>query len=279
MRNRESGMIAVETIIAFIGFLMVTVIIILFVNLAAVQTRVHHALTQTAKEVSVYSYLFDVVGVTGLRSSSYELSSKTRGELNGALNNSADILDSITGISGGFKSRNLDQMKSNFELGKSGAAGGYEQLKAWAKDPKDFFSGLLMVLLDKGLDTGFDALFGYWIAPAIFDRYMEISGGASDAQSYLRSMGVLMDGYNPSDETRGLTFIKWEWALRDGVDNSGFQGSRFLTGGNEIIIKVEYYYDLGAFIRILGPKYSKLKVVQQVAVKAWVGDGKRYNSY
>jgi hypothetical protein len=78
-----------------------------------------------------------------------------------------------------------------------------------------------------------------------------------------------MDGYNPSDPTKGLTFIK----LADG----GTQGSHFFANGGDIVVKVEYYYDFGAFITILPKKYSRLKIVQQVKTKAWIGDGQHYH--
>ena len=275
-KTGEKGMIAVETLIAFIGFLMLTVVLILFVNLAAVQTRVHHGLTQTAKEVSVYCYLFDVVGATGAKSSTYKQSESTKKDIKGFYNNVTNVFDAVSDSRAAINSRNLTDVKNAFEKGVNGATGSYNQIKKWAENPKDFFSGLMMILMDKGLDTGFDALFGFWIAPAIFDRYMEISGVNSDAQSYFRSMGVFMDEYNPSDPKKGLSFVKWgEFDWRN-LDNLGLQGTQFLHNGNELVIKVEYYYDLGAFIYILPEKFTKLKIVQQVKIKAWVGDGQHY---
>ena len=291
--KNEKGMVAVETLISFIGFLLVTAIITLFVNLAAVQTRVHYALTQTAKEVAVYSYLFDVFGVTGMISSADELSRKTKDELNQFSNNTADVYDALSdskSLIGNLNVSSLDSIisafedgKGAFEKGKNGATGSYEQIKAWVDDPKDFFSGLLMILTDKAITTGMDALFGYVLAPALFDKYMRVSGVHKDAKSYLGNMGVKMDGgYNPSDPKKGMTFTKWEWAWgwRDFYDStiaaSGLQGSHFLTGGNEITVQVTYYYDLGAFLLILPERLTSLEVVQKVQVKAWVGDGQRY---
>jgi len=287
--KNEKGIVAIETLVSFIGFLMVTVIIILFVNLAAVQTRVHYALTQTAKETAVYSYLFDIIGVTGARSSAYEQSRKTTDELNQFSNNTADVYDVLSeggSILNNLNTSSLDGIISSFEdgngafeKGKNGATGSYEQIKDWASDPGEFFGGLLKVLTNKALDTGMDALFGYVIAPALFDKYMRVTGRNSDARSYLSSMGVKMDqGYNPSDPKKGLTFTTWEWAWRDFVDATGFQGSHFLTKGNEITLQATYYYDLGQFLRILPERLTSLEVVQKVQVKAWVGDGQKYKN-
>ena len=291
--KNEKGMVAVETLISFIAFLMIMVILTLLINLAAVQTRVHFALTQTVKETAVYSYLFDVFGVTGAISSADELSRKTKDELNGFTNNSADLYDALSEGTAQVKGLNVKSLddaisafedgKGTFEKGKAGAVGSYEQIKAWADDPKEFFTGLLMVLADKAITTGMDALFGYLIAPALFDRYMRVNlggGKTMDTKAYMRSMGVDMSsGYNPSNEKKGMTFIYWSWGeYRDFFDKVGFQGSHFLTGGNEITLQAKYYYDLGMFLRILPKELTSLEVVQQVQGKAWVGDGKRYES-
>ena len=285
-------MVAVETLIAFVAFLMMTVVLTLLVNLAAVQTRVHFAMTQTVKETAVYSYLFEVFGVTGAISSADELSRKTKDELNAFSNNSADLFDALSeGYTEMKGLKNISSLESaisafeegkgTFEKGKAGASASYEQIKAWADDPKDFFTGLLMVLTDKAITTGMDALFGYLIAPALFDRYMRVNRhpGTMDTRAYMKSMGVDMSGgYNPSDPKTGITFITWEAAWRDFVDATGIQGSHFLTGGNEITLQAKYYYDLGMFLRILPKELTSLEVVQQVQVKAWVGDGQRYKT-
>jgi hypothetical protein len=246
--------------------------------LAAVQTRVHHALTQTVKEAAVYSYLFDVIGATDMIRNADALAADSRRDINGFLNNAADIYDAVSdgrGALGGVMSGDMSQISvvsNSMDTISESAGAGFEQFKNWADNPREFFSGLTMVLFQKGTATAFDAFFSYWIAPALFDKYMQ-TGRHRNAQSYLRSMGVLMDGYNIEN---GLTFTTWEWSLRDGVDNTGLQGSSFLEGGDEITLRVEYYFDLSRFIRILPEELTKLKVVQQVSTKAWVGDGTRY---
>lgn len=287
--KNENGMVSVETLISFLALLMIMVALTMLVNLAAVQTRVHYALTQTVKETAVYSYLFDVFGVTGAISSADELSKKTKDELNAFTNNSADLYDALSEGTTTMKNINVkslddavntfNEAKGTFEKGKNGAVASYEQIKSWADDPGDFFSGLLMVLADKAITSGMDALFGYLIAPALFDRYMRVTD-KYDTRAYMKSMGVNMSGgYNPSDEKTGITFIYWDWGeYRNFFDKVGFQGTHFLTGGNEITLQAVYYYDLGRYLRILPKEMTTLKVVQHVQGKAWVGDGQRYKT-
>lgn len=258
----EKGMIAVETLIAFIGFIMLMATVIFFVNLAAVQSRVHYALTQTAKEVSVYSYLFELTGVTAALDSLGGYAEPSKEELNG-------VLENLNGLTGNdFNS--LDDFNDAVDSVEAIA----KQAKAWADNPKDFFTGMMWVALEKGADMGMDALFGYVIAPALFDKYMKV--GSTSTERYFKNMGISMDGYNRSDVKKSVTFIKlgWDWS----VDGSGLQGSHFLTESRgEITVKVEYYADFGV-LNILPKDFRKLKIVQQVKTKAWVGDGERYKN-
>jgi len=56
IRKDEKGHIAVETLGAFIPFLLVMISILSLVQLVATQARVHNALTQSALTISMYSY-------------------------------------------------------------------------------------------------------------------------------------------------------------------------------------------------------------------------------
>lgn len=51
------GYIVVETILAFVPFTMAMLGIVMLINVVSMQSRVHFALTQTAHELSIMSYL------------------------------------------------------------------------------------------------------------------------------------------------------------------------------------------------------------------------------
>ena len=57
IRKDERGYIALETIGSFVPLFLLISSILLLVDVAATQARVHYALTQTAEEMSIYSYL------------------------------------------------------------------------------------------------------------------------------------------------------------------------------------------------------------------------------
>ncbi|MCL2202230.1 MAG: hypothetical protein FWB75_09715, partial [Oscillospiraceae bacterium] len=59
MKKDDRGHIAVETVCAFIPFVLLVVSILSLVNIVVLQARVHYALTQTAKTLSVYCYTLE----------------------------------------------------------------------------------------------------------------------------------------------------------------------------------------------------------------------------
>ena len=64
MRKDERGYIVVETVLSFMLFVFLTVSILTLINIFTVRSRVHYAITQTANELSMYSYIIDVSGDT-----------------------------------------------------------------------------------------------------------------------------------------------------------------------------------------------------------------------
>jgi len=59
MHRGEGGYIIVETMGTFILFVFLTVSILSLVNIAALRAKMHHAITQAAATLSVYSYVLE----------------------------------------------------------------------------------------------------------------------------------------------------------------------------------------------------------------------------
>jgi len=62
--KNDDGYIVVETVGTFIPFLLLVVSILSLVNIVSVQARVHHALTQAANTLSMYSYVLKATGMS-----------------------------------------------------------------------------------------------------------------------------------------------------------------------------------------------------------------------
>lgn len=96
----EKGYIVLETIGAFIPFLLLVISILSLVNVVAVQARVHYALTQAANTLSMYCYTLEVTGVandlTTLDNKAYivaSTASKARSDVLGTLTELNSVLD------------------------------------------------------------------------------------------------------------------------------------------------------------------------------------------
>ena len=62
MRKNENGSVVIETLLSFILFACLCWCILTIINITTLQARVHHALTQTAIELSVYGYALHALG-------------------------------------------------------------------------------------------------------------------------------------------------------------------------------------------------------------------------
>lgn len=104
MRKNEHGYIVVETVCAFIPFVLLVVSILSLVNIVALQARVHYALTQAAKTLSVYSYVLEITGIanelTTLSNKAYK-PTKEAAALRQNVNSLLDGIESLSGISRG----------------------------------------------------------------------------------------------------------------------------------------------------------------------------------
>jgi len=57
VRNNEDGYIVVETLGTFVPFALMLLGIVMLINVVTMQAKVHYALSQTATEISILSYL------------------------------------------------------------------------------------------------------------------------------------------------------------------------------------------------------------------------------
>ena len=60
----DKGYIVVETVGTFIPFVLIVISILSLVNIITLQSRIHHALTQTALTLSMYCYVLEVTGMS-----------------------------------------------------------------------------------------------------------------------------------------------------------------------------------------------------------------------
>jgi len=86
MHKDENGYIVVETVGTFIPFVLLVVSILSLVNIVTMQARVHNALTQAAKTISMYSYVLKATGVADSLMSADSKASSTAENINAVMN-------------------------------------------------------------------------------------------------------------------------------------------------------------------------------------------------
>ncbi|MCL2200444.1 MAG: hypothetical protein FWB75_00630, partial [Oscillospiraceae bacterium] len=101
MRENEKGSIVVETVGSFMFFVFLMVSIITLINITTVQARVHYAITQTANELAMYSYVIHALGLSEAAMSRDANAGAVEGQINSVINDINTIQSGVSGGSGG----------------------------------------------------------------------------------------------------------------------------------------------------------------------------------
>lgn len=248
MRNDEQGYIVVETIGAFLLFVFLIVSILSLVNIVALQARVHNAMTQAAKAMSMYSYVFEVTGIADELKAMDEQAENTRlkadelkGNINGVISGIRDLSADPMG--------NIGNAGSILEQGRAALDSGVELIG----DP----ASLINMLVRDGIDKGFAELAG-----VLVERYL--CNGAMSGREYLKSMNV---------ESK----LNFHGYINDYIDPNVSSNENSVIIDKNGNIKLTVRYDVGYSFWSLPLPFKKLSVTQSVKTKAWLGgDGKGY---
>ena len=248
-KTSQSGMIAVETLIAFIAFLTCIFFMAVWVNVASMQARMHQSLTQTANEISFYTHAFEIFGITGFLSGLEEEAGERRAEAGSLVNNVIGVWDSISpNNAAGSSEQRFGQWVGAAETAYGNAEAAMEIVHGWGgeigEDPSAFIQGFLFVGAQVAVEGALNAFISYVAAPSFFWRYL---GGRPDDRTYRVATASASD----------IQF-----------------NARFLNSGeSEIHLYVIYNLGLGEFLNNnLLPDLQNMTVRQDVMTRAWVGD-------
>lgn len=249
MKRDEKGYIVVETLLAFVLYLLAMLSILSLVNISVVQSRIHYAITEACESISMYSYIFQVTGqakhITGLS-----------GKAASAISNANDVVSSLNKIID--SGRNLDAN------GLSAGASGLKETAAKIK-PKDILAAMVQNMQDILFASCMDALTRHYLD----NEYYADASVKQSGDEYLIQNNVL-DTVTFNGQY-GIGFNNYNISLQLGEG-----GSTFLDKNGDITISVLYEIDY----RFGGLKlpFTKLKIRQVVKTRAWLnGDGDGYS--
>ena len=250
IRKDDDGYIVVETIGAFIPFLLLVISVLSLVNIVAVQARMHFALTQAAKTLSMYCYTLNVLGIDDELMAMANKGGQVGVEANAMKGDIESLLSALDSLSGGSAVINSGNA-ANRALGWAEEAAG---------DPKE----ALQLLMNYGLREAGGSIFELLARPLV-GRYL--ANGSMTGDEYLISSGVI-NSRTGAVGTNALEFHRF--------GNLGVGNSELLTGNGDVKLVAEYEI-LYTFGRLPLPFQPTLKITQTVVTKAWLnGRGEGY---
>jgi len=215
MNRDERGYIVVETVGAFLPFVLLMLFIVTLVNVAAMEAKVHYALTQTAKEISIQSYM--QVAAENERTRTVDKMQGTVGFLNGIQRYtnlfsrlfgiepiSQRELSAIFAISEGWQTNEIELIFARYMWYDSnshdqyGLVGGVSAFD-FSKSKVDFVEGVVDLVVEYSIDYTFLGI-------------LEQSSALSVTQSAVTKM---WDGGN------GKGYAYWKTGAHNTIDASG----------------------------------------------------------
>ena len=256
----ENGYIVVETVGSFLLFTLLIVSILSLINIIAVQARVHYALTETAKTISMYSYVLDVTGAADFIMDKSAKSEKVITESNkfkGDLNNFLGQLDKwrIPGSLDDVEdmANTLDPMKEDLDAMIQKGKNTADYVRA---DPK----GAVQILLAYGFDESLNEVSEWLLIRPLMNHYLK-NGSLSG--------GEFLSRFRVSSGLEAHSFDLFDLKV------TGDTNSRLLDSKGNVKLVVEY--DIDYTFGALPVPFAKLHVTQEAITKAWLGGfGKGY---
>lgn len=253
IRGDADGYIVVETVGAFVPFLLLVISILSLVNIATVQARVHHALTQTANTLSMYSYTLEVLGVANSLTALDNKANRVESEANAFRNDVSSVINGIGSLSG---------IDGAIASGGSAVDRAYSWAEQAAGDPKESLQLLMNFPLNELRGQVFELL-----ARPLVGRYL--ANGSMSGDEYLRSAGVV--NTNSGSRRAGVDALEFYQFRNMGLGNSVLIDR---NGNVKLVVEYEIEYRFAGLPLPFGPT---LKISQTVITKAWLnGSGKGY---
>lgn len=253
-KSDEGGYIVVETIGAFVPFVLLVISILSLVNIVTVQGRVHYALTQTANAISMYSYALDVTGTAYHIIKNDANAAAVGTDVDAVVGDVNQVLDGIQSLQSGGA---VGQAVQNMAGGVNGIG---HTLTDVAENPKKTVETVLNYAMNGAVDASFAGL----VKPLV-GHYL--ANGSMSGKEYLEASHVIggLSGLDFYELPLGIDRTSTDYIT---ITQRGAT-SDFL-GGGDITLVVRYSIDY-TFGALPLPFEPKLNIQQEVKTKAWLG--------
>ena len=255
----ERGYIVVETVGSFMLFTFLMVSILSLINLVAVQSRMHFALTETAQVISMYSYVLEVTGAADHIQNLSRKADTVRvesGEFKKNLNAILDILNDE-------KSFKVSEWKASVDAVEENAKALGSRGESWLNDITADPKASLQLIMSYGVDELSSEVVERLMYP-LMNHYL--GNGMMSGDEFLRR-------FNVQGGVSSLSFHTFDLLK---LDHTGDTNTRLLDADGNVRLVVQYDIDY-TFGALPLPFRPTLHVTQEVVTKAWLGGvGKGY---
>ena len=261
MQKNEGGSILIEFVGSFLLFVLLIASVLNLVTVVTVQARMHYALTETAKTLSMYGYVLHVTKLENTIRGFSEGADGVRKEVNATI-------EDINGVLGDINGLDLAGIPDS-----AGAVGG--RVAGWGdavgSNPKQVLQYIMQYAGYEAMNYGF----GEFVAEPLVKHFL--SNDNMSGEEFLQSFRVKDDlqfyslsgpGYTPAQEGQLVGTLT---AIPD-------DDSYMLDANGNIRLTVQYEIEYSFFGLQLpwGDGNPTLKIVQSAMTKVWLG-GKTYD--
>lgn len=208
---KERGSLTVECLLFMIPVMCAFFSLVNISRFVQAEVIIHHAVTQTAKQISVYSYVMTKSGISEKMISTNAKSEKFKTDIDTAAGAVSDFFNAVGGAAQG---QNIQQ---NVDTALNAGGQAAETIKPYLEQPQEILSGVLNVLKSGVRHELMVAVVGGVVRGSIKQSLAYAAGGESETDAYLEKLGVV-DGID------GLDFSDSQW-----IDNTEGKGNIEVT--------------------------------------------------
>ncbi|MBR5508471.1 MAG: hypothetical protein IKV59_00290 [Lachnospiraceae bacterium] len=203
--TRERGSLTVEALLFLIPFMCAFFTLINAARFVQAEMLLHHAVTQTAKQISTYSYIMTKMDIT-------KQMQETNGKSKKFISDTEETVNSVMDFVGAFGELGSgDDLAAEVQntVQKAQAAG--DAVTEYFSDPKDILNGALAVVKSGGRQIVLTWVVGGITRGCIKESLEKVT---DDPDRYLKNIGVI-------DGMAGLDFSQSEWMTNTPEDGKG----------------------------------------------------------
>ena len=257
----EGGAIVVEATLSLSVFMFLIVTILSVINICYAQAKIGTAINMTAKEISQYSYLYELTGLREKQADLYEKSEKAKHTADETLDGITTVFNSAGNIGSSVSDLSVSNLSETFESisgDLSDIDGGLDSIQSSIEtvmdDPKDFALSVASLAGNELSEKAKSKLIAAPLSKLLCRKHLVTESCSSGTEeknncnAFLKKMGV---------QPKGDSYI-------DGLD---FDDSvLFLNGTTDIMVIVHYKIKL---IKLLDNDIT-LSFTQCATTRGWV---------